>query len=105
MERIGDHAEKIARNIIKLDYEVESIDQICEMADLARDVVMRAITSLSKDDTKGANSVITDAAQVVAMGISIDREVSFILESLRRIAEYGADIAEISINLNTDELR
>ncbi len=32
-------------------------------------------------------------------------EISFILESLRRIAEYGADIAEISINLNTEELR
>ncbi len=113
MERIGDHAEKIAKNIIKLDYEVESIDQICEMADLARDVVMRAIASLSKDDTKEANSVITDAAQVVAMGVSIDKairkecnitEVSFILESLRRITEYGADIAEISINLNTEEL-
>ncbi len=114
MERIGDHAEKIARNIIELDSGVESIDRICEMGEMAHDVFMRGIASLSKENTKDANSVITDAAEVVAMGVAIDKdirkecnvtEVSFILESLRRIAEYGADIAEISINLNTEELR
>ncbi|MEA1868541.1 MAG: phosphate uptake regulator PhoU [Euryarchaeota archaeon] len=114
MERIGDHAEKIARNIIKLDSGVESIDRICEMGEVAHGVFMRGIASLSKESTKDANSVITDAAEVVAMGIAIDKEirkecnlteVSFILESLRRISEYGADIAEISINLNTEELR
>lgn len=114
MERIGDHAEKIARNIIKLDSDVENIGQICEMGELAHDVFMRAIASLSKNDMGDANNVITDAARVVAMGISIDKEIrkdcniteiGFILESLRRIAEYGADIAEISINLNTEELQ
>ncbi len=114
MERIGDHAEKIARNIIKLDCNVDNIDQICKMGDMAHDVFTRAITSLSRKDMKEANDVIMDAEKVVAMGISIDKEsridcgmtdVSFILESLRRIAEYGADIAEISINLNTEELR
>ena len=114
MERIGDHAEKIARNIIKLDCNVDNIDQICKMGAMAHDVFTRAITSLSGKDMKEANEVITDAEKVVAMGISIGKEnnmdcdmtdISFILESLRRIAEYGADIAEISINLNTEELR
>jgi phosphate uptake regulator len=114
MERIGDHAEKIARNVIKLDCNVENIDQICRMGDMAHAVFTRAVASLSRKDMKEANSVIIDAEKVVAMGISIDKEsrmdcdmtdVSFILESLRRIAEYGADIAEISINLNTEELR
>ncbi len=114
MERIGDHAEKIARTIIKLDCSVDNIDRICKMGDMAHDVFTRAITSLSGKDMKEANEVITDAEKVVAMGISIGKEsradcdmtdISFILESLRRIAEYGADIAEISINLNTEELR
>ncbi len=114
MERIGDHAENIARNILELDHKVESVDLICEMGGLAHGIVMRAITSLSKNDMKDANRVITDAAEVVAMGIAIEKEIkrecdmteiSFILESLRRIAEYGADIAEISINLSTEDLR
>ncbi|MCD6208498.1 MAG: phosphate uptake regulator PhoU [Methanosarcinales archaeon] len=114
MERIGDHIEKIARNVIELDSDIEPIDRICDVGNMAHDVFMRAITSLSKNDIKEANGVIIDAAEVVAVGIAIDREirldcnmteVSFIIESLRRIAEYGADIAEISINLSAEELR
>lgn len=114
MERIGDHIEKIARNVIELDSDIEPINRICDVGNMAHDVFMRAITSLSKNDIKEANGVIIDAAEVVAVGIAIDRdirsncdmtEVSFIIESLRRIAEYGADIAEISINLSAEELR
>jgi len=114
MERIGDHIEKIARNVIELDSDIEPINRICDVGNMAHDVFMRAITSLSKNDIMEANGVIIDAAEVAAVGIAIDREirsdcdmteVSFIIESLRRIAEYGADIAEISINLSAEELR
>ncbi len=117
MERIGDHIEKIARNVIELDSvdsDIKPIDRICDVGNMAHDVFMRAIASLSKKDIKEANGVIISAAEVVTVGIAIDRdirsgcdmtEVSFIIESLRRIAEYGADIAEISINLSAEELR
>jgi len=118
MERIGDHAERIAQNIIKLDHGVDESDLIFKMGVHVRNVFADAVRSLSENDVKHANRVIANAKKAVNAGGSLAKknrknadpcisgtEVRSIIESLQRISEYSTDIAEVSINMGVKELR
>ncbi len=118
MERIGDHAERIAQNIIKLDHEVDESDLIFKMGAHVHNVFTDAVRSLAENDAKHANRVIANAKKAVNAGGSLAKknrknadpcisgtEMRSIIESLQRIAEYSTDIAEVSINMGVKELR
>ena len=118
MERIGDHAERMAQNIIKLDHGIDKGDLVFKMGVHVRNVFTDAVRSLAENDAKYANRVIANAKKAVNAGASIAKknrknadpcisgtEMRSIIESLQRISEYSTDIAEVSINMGVKELR
>ena len=118
MERIGDHAERMAQNIIKLDHGIDESDLVFQMGLHVRNVFTDAVKSLSENDVKYANRVIANAKKAVTAGASLAKknrknadtcisgtEMRSIIESLQRISEYSTDIAEVSINMGVKELR
>lgn len=118
MERIGDHAEWMAQNIIKLDHGIDESDLIFQMGVHVHNIFMDAVKSLAKNDVKHANRVIANSKKAVNAGVSLAKknrknadpyisgtEMRSIIESLKRISEYSADIAEVSINMSIKELR
>ena len=118
MERIGDHAEWMAQNIIKMKHGIDENDPIFEMGRLVRDVFKDAVKSLAENDVKHANIVIANAKKAADTGVSLAKknrknadpcvsstEMRSVIESLQRISEYSADIAEVSINMSVKELR
>jgi phosphate uptake regulator len=113
IERVGDHAVKIARNVLKMDTGVGADDPIFRMAELSRKVFESSINSMQEEDLQAINKIVVEAKKVSQFGISLESrdaegkdsiELSMVLESLRRVAEYSADIAEISINMNVKKI-
>ncbi len=116
LERIADHAEKIAVNILQIeDIEQASktFPKIFELSNLSQKVFDQSIECLTKRDNKLANQTISDAKKAVNMEgeiieIVLNSELDMMektcirsaLESIGRIAEYGADIAEVTINMS-----
>jgi len=117
VERIADHASKIAESVLELDEKVDSsvLQKISEIDSFARSVFDDATRSLYMKDYALADSVVSKAKTIAAMenkavrafakkgarGISTIR---MIMESIRRTAEYASDIAEIVLNLNVDQI-
>ncbi len=122
MERIGDHAENIAKNVmlinpknpVSVSLEVQSLEGIKEIGFRAENLFTKTLTSLSNMDMKEANETIRDAnalidkleginERILAEEPSITDKIHVlsILESLGRIAKYCTDIAEITINMGT----
>jgi len=109
IERIGDHAVKIARNVLKMDAGISADDPIFKMAELSRKVFGSSIDSIAEEDLQAINKIVVEAKKVSQFGFSLESQdyesscnigLSMVLESLRRVAEYSADIAEVSINMN-----
>ena len=113
LERIGDHAVKIAKNIIKIiDQRVD--EQLVEKISKASDMALKKILAMSLDawlqkDINLANKNIEIIKDLIALCEDITLEpnqnnvelpiaVSYIVESIRRTGEYGGDISEIIIN-------
>ena len=117
MERIADHAEKIARDTIQIEsLNSKLYGEICGVSELSQKVFDLSLESLSKRDIKAANRAIAKAHESSNLATMISNRVfktslstkeqtylRSILESLRRIAEYGADIAEVVINMGVKE--
>jgi len=114
IERVADHAVSIAEQIplIKLPSDSKIIDKISKMGELALKIYENAILSLFRSNIKQANKVITEVGVIsriekelvrMIFEARLDTETAIglrlVIESLKRIAEYGADIAEIVINL------
>jgi hypothetical protein len=66
---------------------------------------------MQEEDLRAINKIVVDAKNVSQYGVSLESRdngssrnvaISMVLESLRRVAEYSADIAEVSINMNVD---
>ena len=64
---------------------------------------------MAEEDLQAINKIVVEAKRVSQFGVSLETqddkysgtaELIMILESLRRVAEYSADIAEVSINMN-----
>jgi phosphate uptake regulator len=118
VERIADHAVKIAENVIALNKKInDSISQkISNMSSFAVSVFDDSTKALYKKNYLLADNVVTKAKTIVRMENEIIKttakelessEVSnirMILESIRRTAEYASDIAEIVLNLNIESV-
>ena len=109
IERVGDHAVKIAKSVLKMDSGVSADDSIFKMADLSCKVFERSIDSMAEEDPQAINKIVVEAKKASQFGFSLEPqdcegsdsiELSMILESLRRVSEYSADIAEVAINMN-----
>jgi phosphate uptake regulator len=118
VERIADHAVKIAEDIILLDSEIGELvfKRIAELSLFARSVFDDSIGSLFKKDYSLADSAVAKAKTIVSMESETLKAISksleptklssirIIMESIRRTAEYAGDIAEIVLNLNVSQI-
>jgi len=116
VERTADHAVEIAENILMLRQPIDL--RLCEpinsMSALAASVFNETIETIFKEDFRQANEIVQKAKQadVMRKGLMesiLVREIegasnlSLIIESITRSAEYASDIAEIVLNLNIEQ--
>jgi phosphate uptake regulator len=109
VERIGDHAVKIAINVQKMNSTVNHENPIFKMAELSSKVFESTRNLMTEEDLQTINKIVVEAKNVSQLGFSLESreigeqdnvEISMVLESLRRIAEYSGDIAEVAINIS-----
>jgi len=118
VERIADHAARIAENILSLSESPDKffLDKISEMSSFARSMFESSVESLFKRDYLLAEETISRAKKIALMeaeaikaiaektGKTISPALRMILESIRRTGEYSSDIAEIVLNLNVNQI-
>jgi phosphate uptake regulator len=117
VERTADHATNIAKNVLLLKKPLneEFLQTIQEMNKVAISSFETAIESLFRLDFDLAESVIAKANKIVSLekkalmsSKETDREemanIRLVIESVRRIAEYSTDIAEIVLNMTVESV-
>jgi phosphate uptake regulator len=117
VERTADHATNIAKNVLLLKKPLneEFLQTIQEMNKVAISTFETAIESLFRLDFDLAESVIAKANKIVSLekkalmsSKETDREemanIRLVIESVRRIAEYSTDIAEIVLNMTVESV-
>jgi len=114
LERIADHAARIAHSASSLTAEKLPEKLVKELSGYATVVVATldgSVESLLKGDMKGANAVADESERLRMNGEALiqqimEHKVKFavplarVVESLERSGLYSADIAEIAINLS-----
>ena len=112
IERIGDHASLIAKRIKFMEENIDPkiINKIKKLSEKALEVFEESITAVQNHDfQKGENvaekiSKVIEEEKEIMSKIKEDEKnstiIRFVLEDLRRIAEYSSDIAEVSIDEN-----
>ena len=112
LERIGDHAVRIARNALVLaehPCEEEVSEQLRSASEHALGILERAVASLFSRDVRLANQTIEESRQAdvlceglhtlaLAQPAGAAIALGYIAESIRRLGEYSGDIAESVIN-------
>lgn len=112
LERMGDHAVRIAQNIINLvdsNLDKRIINKIQSASDLAINIVNRSIGAFLRKDIRASNKNIELARKLVTQCEEINElalkqkgtiaiSIGYIVESIRRIGEYAEDISETAIN-------
>jgi phosphate uptake regulator len=111
LERIGDHASKIAKNVLILvNHNVdESLKgQLKSLSKLSLDLLNKSLDAWLQKSLILANENIEDIKELIAASEKVNltkignAEVSiavgYIIESIRRTSEYSGDISEIIIN-------
>ena len=118
VERIADHAVKIAEVVLSLRREMNAtiVRRISEVSSFAKSMFEDSIKSLHKKDYALADSVVARAEEIAQMegrllqlvpGLAKPAEIAgirMIAESIRRTAEYASDIAEVVLNLNVHQV-
>jgi phosphate uptake regulator len=115
IERSADHAARIAKVLSTLETPIEeqTIENLIAVSDLAAEIQENSIKALYKYDAEQIHETIAKIRNVAELEEAIIENllklqinartvvgIRLILESIRRIAEYGTDIAEIAINLH-----
>ncbi len=109
LERIGDHAVKIAKNVCDINYEKidkDIYESITKASRFSLDMLNMSLDAWLKKDSLLANENIESVNQLMILCNSIKKtpesenivEIDFITESIRRTGEYSSDISEIIIN-------
>lgn len=117
IERTGDHAALIARDLLEFKKIVrkETLTKIQEISNIALSVLDDACLALFKEDYVQAEETIKRSNEIGkyekkvfdSMKSTHDEEeiyrVRRMTENIRRIAEYASDIAEIVLNINIEK--
>ncbi len=112
IERIGDHAEKIAKNAIlaaEAKVKMEDLDSILALSARSMDVLDRSIEAFFLKDIESANVAIDAGNDLVANLEKLSTEIRMpsnktavvatnVLDSIIRTTMYSMDISEIAIN-------
>jgi len=116
VERVADHAAVIARVSPRIPQGVSQkvSKEIVKMRDLSLQIFNDSINALLRGDIKLANESISQTEKVVDLEDKISGELlppklgtgeagslRLVLESIRRVAEYGSDISEVAVDLST----
>jgi phosphate uptake regulator len=118
IERLADHAERIAKDVIEFKKPVnaKTYDKLVEMSNYTLELIDNSCLAMFKKDTAEAEETIIRAGKVAkyekkvldTMKLSKNQQevyrVRKIIENLRRIAEYGSDIGEIVLNTNIEKM-
>lgn len=111
-ERIADHAEKMATFTLRPDASIseEYADQLSELGDTTRGVIDDAADAILTDaNIETANAALTKHDQLLDRLDELDRDLydhdvpneayvlGLVLDSLRRSAEYGVNVASVAI--------
>ena len=117
VERTADHATNIAKSVLAIKKKLgeKFLQTIQEMNEVAVTSFENAIESLFRRDYDLAESVITKANQIVTLEKKVllssketDIEeavnIRLVIESVRRVAEYSMDIAEIVLNMTVESV-
>jgi hypothetical protein len=111
LERVADHATSIAQATFTVGRLPERLsDRFAELSSMAVNVVEDSVRALNLMDERVAMRSISLAQEVVKYEERLGREafdasaviaagVRLMLESVRRVAEYGSDIAEATLNM------
>jgi phosphate uptake regulator len=114
VERVSDHLVLVAQNLMQLKgaLPAEVVKRVREMGELVFSVFREAVDSLFEGDYVRAEAVMGRREEILKVEERAIREVlrrvsgedllslRLMIESLRRVGEYGSDIAEIVLNLN-----
>ena len=119
LERVADHAEKIATTALRVEdpSAVDSLDELVSLADQSREVVADAASVLlGGGSVEQAYTALRTRDELLAAVEPLDRRLhdgsssdtyllALVLDSVRRTAEYGGNIAEamIQASIRTDE--
>ncbi|MDA4118630.1 MAG: phosphate uptake regulator PhoU [Thaumarchaeota archaeon] len=118
IERVADHAAGIARLVpsLRADALGKIAKDVVKMSELSQKVLGQSVSALVELDTKKANDAINLTKKVIEMDDKMTGELlrpgmepstvgwfRLVLESVRRVAEYGSDIAEIAVDLTAKE--
>jgi phosphate uptake regulator len=117
IERTGDHAAFIAKDILEFKKPVkkEIIEKIQEMNEFALSVLDDSCLALFKEDYIQAEKTIEKTNEIVkyekkvrdaSKSLKDDEEIYRVrrmTENIRRISEYASDIAEIVLNMNIEK--
>ena len=105
IERIGDHAAKIAGHLDPASIPEDVLIQIMEIGKASQNLVSLSVESLRHSDKKLANQVLADKKSLNRKVSEIDQSpaipsIEIILDSFNRISDYAANISELTIDLS-----
>ncbi len=105
IERIGDHAAKIAGHLDLTSIPEDVLIQIIEFGKASQSLVSQSVESLRHSDKKLANKVLADKKNLNMKVSGIDQSstvpsIEIILDSFNRISDYAANISELTIDLS-----
>jgi phosphate uptake regulator len=117
IERTGDHAAFIAKDILEFKKPVKKdiIEKIQEMNEFALSVLDDSCLALFKEDYIQAEKTIEKTNEIAkyekkvrdaSKSLKDDEEIYRVrrmTENIRRISEYASDIAEIVLNMNIEK--
>lgn len=116
IERIADHAALIAKRTKFIEDKIDSktFAKIKKLSEKSLEVFEKSITAVQEHDfEKGenvaekVNKVIDEEKQIMSKIKETEKNatiIRFVLEDLRRIAEYSSDIAEVVIDENIQSI-
>jgi phosphate uptake regulator len=117
LEKVGDHAKRIAKKVFENDISMNE-KHLSEISDLHKDALKflkSAVTALFSKNMDAANSVIDVVYEKErecellskALQYSPDRDTTYkvsVLESVKSLLQYSAEVAEMTINLTVREV-
>ena len=117
IERTGDHAAFIARDLLEFKKPVkkEILQKLQEMNEFCLSALDDSCLALFKEDYNQAEKTIVKIEQIIkfekkvrdaSKSLKDDEEIYRIrrmTENIRRVSEYASDIAEIVLNMNIEK--